>query len=186
MTGGKVARPSPAPRAAGARPSRRLPDFGDFHVQRECRHRFEFAQSAPPCFRGGRLKRLLHALLVFLTCLQLCGGPQGFMQCVAWAGMLASYASERTAAEAVEMTFDGEHPCALCLAIEQSRGQEPEGPANNSPRDKIFKLLNDLPPLTAGLDLVRPLEREPAALPGGPALLSGIDAASPAVPPPRV
>lgn len=132
------------------------------------------------------MKRLLHALLVFLTCLQLCGGPQGFMQCVAWAGMLASYSSGRTAAEAVEMTFDGEHPCALCLAIQESREKETECPVDNNPRGKLFKLLKDLPLLTAGLDFSRRLECEPVSVPDGPALLAGIDDASPAVPPPRV
>jgi hypothetical protein len=47
-----------------------------------------------------------------------------FLQSVAWAGMLVSYSQGATFKEAVSKTFDGQHPCKLCTAIEQGRKEE--------------------------------------------------------------
>jgi len=43
------------------------------------------------------------------------------MQVVAWSGMLVSYSRDNTLTEAIGMTFDGEHPCPMCKAIEKSQ-----------------------------------------------------------------
>lgn len=43
--------------------------------------------------------------------------------------MLVDYSEGRSLVEAAEMTFDGEHPCALCIAITESREKEREDPA---------------------------------------------------------
>lgn len=40
------------------------------------------------------------------------------LQVAAWVGMLVNYSRDATLTEAVEMTFDGEHPCPMCKAIE--------------------------------------------------------------------
>jgi hypothetical protein len=50
------------------------------------------------------------------------------LQLVAWSTMIADYSSDRTIAEAVEMTFNGENPCSMCLTIEQERTKT-EAPA---------------------------------------------------------
>jgi hypothetical protein len=42
------------------------------------------------------------------------GAHWALLQTVAWVGMIITYSQETTLAEAVEMTFDGEHPCRLC------------------------------------------------------------------------
>jgi len=49
-----------------------------------------------------------------------------FLQAVAWTGMLISYSQEGSFGEAVQKTFDGEHPCPLCKAIEKGRAEEKE------------------------------------------------------------
>lgn len=46
------------------------------------------------------------------------------LQLVAWTGMIVTYSRDASVAEAVSKTFDGEHPCKLCLAIKEGRAQE--------------------------------------------------------------
>lgn len=49
------------------------------------------------------------------------------LQVFAWAGMLVSYSQDAAFATAVEMTFDGDHPCPMCKAIQAARqAQNPE------------------------------------------------------------
>lgn len=42
--------------------------------------------------------------------------------------MLVHYASETTLLGAVKMTFDGEHPCPLCKAVQKDREAEGKQP----------------------------------------------------------
>ena len=46
------------------------------------------------------------------------------LQTVAWTSMFISYSRNAPLTEAVVKTFDGEHPCPLCLKIRESRQQE--------------------------------------------------------------
>lgn len=57
--------------------------------------------------------------------------------------MLVDYSEGRSFAEAAEMTFDGDHPCSMCLALEESREKEESDPA---PRPKRSAERNDLFP----------------------------------------
>lgn len=43
------------------------------------------------------------------------------LQAAAWAGMLVSYSRDNSVTEAVQMTFDGEHPCPLCTSIKKQQ-----------------------------------------------------------------
>jgi hypothetical protein len=70
------------------------------------------------------LKKVFHLLCAFMLCLQLCGGHLGMLQVVAWSGMLVNYARTDGVAEAARKTFDGEHKCSLCHAIDDSRAAE--------------------------------------------------------------
>ena len=56
------------------------------------------------------------------------GGHWTVLQTVAWAEMLHGY-SQRTGSltVAVEQTFDGRHPCALCRGIEAAKSKEHKG-----------------------------------------------------------
>jgi hypothetical protein len=61
--------------------------------------------------------------IVLLVALSL-GLHWAFLQTVAWTSMLVRYSQENDLGKAVSMTFDGEHPCPLCKAVEEGRAQE--------------------------------------------------------------
>jgi hypothetical protein len=67
-----------------------------------------------------RLPRL--AIVAALAC--SIGLHWGFLQAVAWVGMLVNYSQDGTVGEAVAKTFDGKHPCALCKAIAAGKKSE--------------------------------------------------------------
>ncbi|MCX6921740.1 MAG: hypothetical protein NT154_00750 [Verrucomicrobia bacterium] len=48
----------------------------------------------------------------------------GFLQSVAWVGMVVNYSQDGTFGEALAKTFDGKHPCALCKAIATGKKSE--------------------------------------------------------------
>ena len=74
------------------------------------------------------LRDVLHRLAklaVAIALLQICGGHWGMLQAIAWAGMLVNYTrSEASISTALEKTFDGEHPCDLCVAVKVGRDAE--------------------------------------------------------------
>ena len=63
------------------------------------------------------------------------------LQSVAWTTMLIQRAQSGTLAEAIETTFDGKHPCMLCLVVKDGRASEREQSATpaNTPTS-ILKL----------------------------------------------
>ena len=70
--------------------------------------------------------RLSRFIIVAFGCLYLCIGQYGFMQAIAWGGMLIDYSSKKGLVDGVKDTFDGGHPCKLCCAIQKTKQQEPE------------------------------------------------------------
>jgi hypothetical protein len=46
------------------------------------------------------------------------------LQALAWTRMLAQYSRTEPLSQAVGMTFDGQHPCPLCLKIRSGRQQQ--------------------------------------------------------------
>lgn len=48
------------------------------------------------------------------------------LQSVAWMTMLVSYSAESSLGDAVVKTFDGQHPCKLCIAVDEGRKTERE------------------------------------------------------------
>ena len=56
--------------------------------------------------------------------LRLLGGDFAVLQIVAWTGMIVTRTAEKGVAAAVESTFDGEHPCPLCKALESATTQD--------------------------------------------------------------
>ena len=57
------------------------------------------------------------------------GGPRFLVQTIAWTSMLATYAQHDSLGAALGKTFDGRHPCKLCLEIRQDKQKEQrEGP----------------------------------------------------------
>ena len=66
---------------------------------------------------------LLGVLLVSM------GGHLALLQTIAWSNMLVEFSAGSSLGEAVEKTFDGEHPCELCKVVEKSKDGEKEKPA---------------------------------------------------------
>ena len=48
------------------------------------------------------------------------------LQTAAWTGMLVSYSRHSSFSEALSKTFDGKHPCSLCIAVQKGRAGEKE------------------------------------------------------------
>lgn len=52
------------------------------------------------------------------------GAHWAALQSVAWVGMVISYSHTSTLAEAVQKTFDGQHPCKLCKFVSEGKKSE--------------------------------------------------------------
>ena len=70
------------------------------------------------------LKHLVHKLLLLACALHLSGAHWVVLQVTAWTGMLVVRSQTEGVAEAVKTTFDGEHPCVMCSAIESGQKEE--------------------------------------------------------------
>lgn len=66
-----------------------------------------------------------------------------FLQSVAWMSMLVRYSQDGSLASAVVRTFDGEHPCALCVQI--AEGKKAEGEKEREYPVQKLDLLCQLP-----------------------------------------
>jgi hypothetical protein len=67
-------------------------------------------------------------LLVVLALACSIGLHWAFLQSVAWVTMVVSYSQNATLKEAVEKTFDGQHPCALCKQVADGKKSEKKTP----------------------------------------------------------
>jgi hypothetical protein len=59
-----------------------------------------------------------------LAFLQLLGGHWAILQVGAWAGMAVSYSQQAGLMAGLSQTFDGEHPCPICKAIQDGQKHE--------------------------------------------------------------
>ena len=125
------------------------------------------------------LPRLARRVLVLLLCLSL-GMHWAVLQGVAWTGMFLANLNQGTVTEAVEKTFDGEHPCPLCLAVKEGQNQEKDDSKPLAAKSvKKFEAV-----LVAETRLVAPS----AEIRSFPWLVSSFEGRSerPSMPPPRV
>ena len=63
--------------------------------------------------------------------------PWPLLQSAAWLKMVAAYSRTASLSRAISMTFDGKHPCRLCLLIQQSQTQERQHPRAVDPDNKL-------------------------------------------------
>jgi len=84
----------------------------------------------------------LGSTLCLVAILATLGGNLAALQMVAWARMLVQFSKTDTVGAAISKTFDGKHPCALCLTIRESRQQEGNSAAQglSSVDDKLREL----------------------------------------------
>jgi hypothetical protein len=61
---------------------------------------------------------------VALALLQILGGHLAVLQVTAWAGMLVKYSAAEGVEVGISKTFDGKHPCDLCLSIAKTKQTE--------------------------------------------------------------
>jgi hypothetical protein len=66
--------------------------------------------------------------LLMATLLVSIGGHLALLQTVAWVNMLVNFSHQAPLSIAVAHTFDGDHPCALCKVVDQSKKQEDKKP----------------------------------------------------------
>ena len=132
----------------------------------------------PPA-RSALCFRIARRCVVLLVCFSL-GMHWAVLQGVAWAGMFVANLDEGSVTEAVKKTFDGEHPCPLCLAIQE--GQKKEKDDSKPLTVKSVKKFEAV--LVAETRLVTP----PAQIRSFPRLVSSFEEWSerPSMPPPRV
>ncbi len=70
------------------------------------------------------VKRHVHRLLIVACALYLSGVHWAVLQVTAWTGMLVVRSQSTGLAEAVNTTFDGNHPCRMCSAITDGKKKE--------------------------------------------------------------
>jgi hypothetical protein len=56
------------------------------------------------------------------------GGPLALLQGVAWVTMVHDFSKSGSLSQAVEKTFDGQHPCPLCQKLAKARATEEKAP----------------------------------------------------------
>ena len=103
------------------------------------------------------------------------------MQVVAWSGMLVSYSRANTVTEAVEMTFDGDHPCPMCKNIKKAQTSSAEQDQLSGLQDQKTRDISG-PPATAAASLPPPAVRQPYTVTRHPTPLALSD--PPLTPPP--
>jgi hypothetical protein len=69
-------------------------------------------------FKATGVAASLFALFVMM------GGHWLTLQSVAWTRMLVEFSKTDSLWQAIEKTFDGEHPCKLCLSVNEGRQKE--------------------------------------------------------------
>jgi hypothetical protein len=68
--------------------------------------------------------RRLTLLVVLVAFVFSCGGHWVVLQGVAWTNMIRQYSEVVPFTQAVQMTFSGQYPCALCQAIAEKKNDE--------------------------------------------------------------
>jgi hypothetical protein len=61
---------------------------------------------------------------VFAAVFLMCGGHWWVLQSLAWSRMLVRYTRTDPLVTAVLKTFDGRHPCSLCLKVQEGWHEE--------------------------------------------------------------
>lgn len=106
-----------------------------------------------PHFVVTRLTRLLVVLTLTLSL----GAHWVLLQSVAWVGMAVKYSQDATITEALSKTFDGQHPCKLCKAVQEGRQSEKKNDVLKIEAKKEFcfdsKISVTFPPLVFTLIL---------------------------------
>ncbi len=121
------------------------------------------------------MRRLTH-LLVLAAFIFSCGGQWAAFQAIAWANMIREYSEMVPLTQAVQMTFSGRYPCAICKAIAQRKSAEQQKELALAKYEKQY-------PLPAVVTLERPKVSATSWL--EPAFRFSSRSETPPTPPPR-
>lgn len=99
--------------------------------------------------------------MVCVAMFSLLGGHIAVFQTIAWAQMIRDYSKDASIAEAVDKTFSGKAPCAMCKSIAKEKQKEEKAPATVKLEKKAEIFL-----LSARDILPMPLENGFRYLPG--------------------
>jgi hypothetical protein len=95
------------------------------------------------------LARFVKTFAAFLL-IAIMGGHMAFLQTVAWTAMLADNLQSSSLPMALERTFDGKHPCPLCMAIAAAKKSQKK----NDVTPQMRKL--EFPPASENFVLIAP------------------------------
>lgn len=92
--------------------------------------------------------------LALAAAFYLAGGHWATLQAVAWSGMLVKYSSTSGLWVGLQQTFDGDHPCPLCLAIRraQQNRQAPDQLTSTAPEARLLATTPATPERDLGMD----------------------------------
>jgi hypothetical protein len=121
------------------------------------------------------MRRLTH-WIILVAFVFSCGGQWGAFQVIAWGNMIREYSEMVPLAQAVEMTFSGKYPCAICKAIAERKSSEQQKQIALLKAEKKF-------PLPVIVKLAPPMIADVAYL--EPTFVFSSRAESPPTPPPR-
>jgi hypothetical protein len=117
--------------------------------------------------------------LAFLALFVVAGGHWAVLQSVAWAGMVVEYSQKAGLQEGVSQTFDGDHPCPLCLKVQTAKKEEQKAPAT------VVDAKKKSDPFSLGLAVVLPFHvRNTLSWPRAGDLHNAARSDRPPVPPP--
>lgn len=78
--------------------------------------------------------------LAVLALVASVGGHWAVLQGVAWTTMLARYSQSMPLTQALAYTFDGQHPCHLCLAVQHGQKEEQQESKVKPPQKLVLFL----------------------------------------------
>lgn len=98
------------------------------------------------------LQRICRACII-LALVTSIGLHWAVIQSAAWVTMVVSYSKTTTVVKALENTFDGEHPCALCKAVQKGAASDDE---NEKSKQEASAKIKKLDRLLAKAELLTP------------------------------
>lgn len=104
---------------------------------------------------SGALKRTLVVVLLVVAI----STPWALVQSLAWLNMLATYSRQANLKQAIQMTFDGKHPCRLCHLAQNVKREQREQHRTVCAEDKLQL---GLPPQM--VFLITPPPADPASI----------------------
>jgi hypothetical protein len=117
-----------------------------------------------------QIKHRIMTMMMALALFAAIGGPLALLQGVAWGAMVHDFSKNGSLTQAVEKTFDGRHPCPMCIKISKARAAEEKAPTTVKVDKKaevfVAVIGSDLP-----LPVARPMIYGPAPLVVMPELL---------------